>query len=114
MSRVKRGTTTKAKHKSVLAKTKGFRHGRKNLIKLARQADVKAGQYAYRDRRVKKRTMRALWIIKLNAAVRAEGLTYSEFIKRLTEKNITINRKVLSDLAVKEPTAFAAVVAKVK
>ena len=112
--RVKTGTVRHANHKKIIKAAKGYIGRRKSVFKLAKQAVVKAGQYTYRDRRVKKRTMRALWIIKLNAAVRAEGLTYSEFIKRLTEKNITINRKVLSDLAVKEPTAFAAVVAKVK
>lgn len=112
--RVKTGIVRRANHKKIIKQTKGYIGRRKSVFKLAKQAVIKAGQYSYRDRRVKKRTMRALWIVKLNAAVRMQGLTYSEFIKKMTEKNITINRKVLSDLAVKEPAAFAAIVAKVK
>ncbi len=112
--RVKTGTVRRANHKKIIKQTKGYIGRRKSVFKLAKQAVLKAGQYAYRDRRTKKRTMRALWIVKLNAAVRMQGLTYSEFIKKMTEKNITINRKVLSDLAVKEPAAFAAIVEKVK
>jgi len=109
--RVKTGTVRHDNHKKIIKAAKGYIGRRKSVFKLAKQATIKAGQYAYRDRRNKKR---ALWIIRLNAAVRAEGMTYSQFIKKLTEKNITINRKILSDLALKEPTAFAAVVAKVK
>lgn len=112
--RVKTGIVRRANHKKIIKQTKGYIGRRKSVFKLAKQAVIKAGQYSYRDRRAKKRTMRALWIVKLNAAVRMQGLTYSEFIKKMTEKNITINRKVLSDLAVKEPAAFAAIVAKVK
>jgi large subunit ribosomal protein L20 len=112
--RVKTGTVRHDNHKKIIKAAKGYIGRRKSVFKLAKQATIKAGQYAYRDRRNKKRSMRALWIIRLNAAVRAEGMTYSQFIKKLTEKNITINRKILADLALKEPNAFAAVVAKVK
>lgn len=112
--RVKTGVVRRANHKKIIKATKGYIGRRKSVFKLAKQAVLKAGQYSYRDRRVKKRTMRALWIVKLNAAVRMQGLTYSEFIKKMTEKNITVNRKILSDLAVKEPTVFAAIVDKVK
>ncbi len=112
--RVKTGTTRRAKHKKVLKAAKGYIGRRNSVYKLAKQATVKAGQYAYRDRRVKKRTFRALWILRLNAALRAEGVKYSDFIHGLTLKKIDINRKLLADLAVKEPAAFSAIVAKVK
>ena len=112
--RVKTGIVRRANHKKIIKATKGYIGRRKSVFKLAKQAVLKAGQYSYRDRRAKKRTMRALWIVRLNAAVRAEGMIYSEFVKKLAEKNITINRKILSDLALKEPEAFSAVVAKVK
>lgn len=112
MPRVKRGVSVRKRHKNLLAKTKGFRQGRKNLVKQARQASVKAMTHAFRDRRTKKRTFRALWIIRLNAALRTHGLTYSRFIPMLEKANITLNRKVLSELAVDHPTEFEAVVKK--
>ncbi|MBM2820529.1 MAG: ribosomal protein bacterial-type, large subunit ribosomal protein [Candidatus Berkelbacteria bacterium] len=114
MPRVKRGMTTKAKHKSLFAKTKGFRHGRKNLVKMARQADMKAGQYAYRDRRVKKRTFRQLWIIQINAACRQNDIKYSTFIKGLKDKKIELDRKVLADIAENNPEEFKKIIEKVK
>lgn len=114
MSRVKRGTTVKAKHKRILAKTKGFRHGRKNLVKLARQADTKAGQYAYRDRRVKKRDFRRLWIVQINAACRLNGIKYSIFMNGLKNKKIELDRKVLSQIANENPEEFKKLVEKVK
>ena len=110
MSRVKRGTTVRKKHKSLLQKTKGFRHGRKNLVKMARQADLKAGLYAYRDRRNKKREFRRLWIIQINAACRINGLSYSKFINGLKKNKIELDRKILSDLAQNKPAIFAKIV----
>lgn len=114
MPRVKRGTTTRAKHKSLLAKTKGFRHGRKSLVKMARQADTKAGQYAYRDRRNKKRDFRRLWITQINAACKLNDIKYSIFMNGLKKKDIELDRKVLSDLARNNPEEFTKLVAKVK
>ena len=114
MSRVKRGVTTKRRHKKLLKLTKGYRHGRKNLIKQAMQAVLKAGTYAYRDRRTKKRTFRALWIIKVNAACRANGIKYSEFIKKLADNKIELDRKILADLAENNPEEFAKIVERVK
>ena len=110
MSRIKRGVTTRAKHKRILDQAKGYRGRRKNTIRVARQAVEKAGQYAYRDRKVKKRTFRALWIQRINAAVREHGLTYSRFISGLAKAQIEVDRKVLSDLAIHEPAAFKALV----
>ena len=116
MARVKRGTTTKAKHKRILNQAKGYYGRRKNTIRVAKQAVEKAGQYAYRDRKVKKRNFRALWIQRINAAVRAhdEALTYSKFINGLTKAGIEVDRKVLADLAVHEPEAFGAIVDQAK
>jgi len=114
MSRVKRGTTTKNRHKKLLAKTKGFRHTRKNLVRVAHQAMLKAETFKYRDRRNKKRDFRALWIIKINAACRAEGITYSKFIKALKDKKIELDRKILADLAENHPEEFKKIVEKVK
>lgn len=114
MPRVKRGVTSHAKHKSLLSKTKGFRHGRKNLVKLARQADTKAGQYAYRDRRVKKRDFRRLWIVQINAACRLNDIKYSTFMNSLKKKEIELDRKVLADLAENEPEEFKKLVEKAK
>lgn len=111
--RVKRGVFRRAKHKKVLKLAKGFQGRRKSVFTLAKQAVIKAGQYAYRDRKVKKRDFRSLWISEINAAVREMGISYSTFISKLSAANITINRKVLADLAVKEPKAFKAIVAKV-
>ena len=114
MSRVKRGVTAHAKHKNILEQAKGYRGRRKNTIRVARQAVEKAGQYAYRDRKVKKRTFRALWIQRLNAAVRPFGLTYSRFIDGLAKSGITVDRKVLSDLAIHEPASFQLIAEKAK
>lgn len=112
MPRVKRGVSVRKRHHNLLARTKSFRHGRKNLVKQARQASVKAMTHAFRDRRVKKRTFRALWIVRLNAALRVHGLTYSKFIPMLAKANITLNRKVLSELATDHPAEFEAIVTK--
>ena len=114
MARVKRGTTTRTKHKRLLEQAKGYWGRRKNTIRVARQAVEKAGQYAYRDRKVKKRNFRALWIQRINAAVRAEGLTYARFMHGLKLAEVDLDRKVLADLAMNEPAAFSAVVAQSK
>lgn len=114
MSRVKRGVTSHAKHKKVIKAAKGYFGRRKNAIKTARQAVEKAGQYAYRDRRAKKRTFRALWITRINAATREVGMTYARFIDGLSKAGIEVDRKVLADLAVKEPEAFKAIAEKAK
>ncbi len=114
MARVKRGVTAHAKHKKVLKAAKGYYGRRKNTIRVAKQAVEKANQYAFRDRKRKKRTFRALWIQRLNAAVRAFDLTYSRFIAGLGKAGVTIDRKVLSDLAIHEPAAFQAIVEKAK
>lgn len=114
MPRIKRGVTTRAKHKRILDQAKGYRGRRKNTIRIARQAVEKAGQYAYRDRKVKKRNFRALWIQRINAAVREQGMTYGTFINGLTKAGVEVDRKVLSDLAVHEPAAFTALVDQAK
>jgi len=114
MARVKRGVTGHAKHKKVLKQAKGFYGRRKNTIRVAKQAVEKANQYAYRDRKRRKRTFRALWIQRLNAAVRPFGLNYSRFINGLDLAGVTVDRKVLSDLAIHEPAAFEAIVEKAK
>jgi large subunit ribosomal protein L20 len=114
MARVKRGVTAHAKHKKVLDAAKGFYGRRKNTIRIAKQAVEKSLQYAYRDRKNRKRNFRALWIQRINAAVREHGLTYGRFIDGLNKSGIEIDRKVLSDLAIHEPQAFAALVAKSK
>ena len=114
MSRVKRGVTAHAKHKKVFKAAKGYYGRRKNTIRVAKQAVEKAGQYAFRDRKRKKRTFRALWIQRLNAAVRPFGLTYSRFIFGLGKAGLLMDRKVLSDLAIREPAAFEAVVQQAK
>jgi large subunit ribosomal protein L20 len=114
MARVKRGVTTHAKHKRILADAKGYYGRRKNTIRIARQAVEKAGQYAYRDRKVKKRTFRGLWIQRINAAVRAEGLTYGVFMHGLKLAGVTLDRKILADLAMNEGAAFSAIVAQAK
>jgi large subunit ribosomal protein L20 len=108
MARVKRGVTAHAKHKKVLKKAKGYHGRRKNTIRVAKQAVEKAMQYAYRDRKRKKRTFRALWIQRINAAVREHGLTYGRFIDGLGKAGIEIDRKVLADLAVKDAAGFKA------
>ena len=114
MARVKRGVTSHAKHKKVLKAAKGFYGRRKNTIRIAKQAVEKSMQYAYRDRKNRKRTFRALWIQRLNAAVREHGLTYSRFIDGLGKAGIEVDRKVLSDIAIREPEAFAAIVQQAK
>ena len=114
MSRVKRGVTSHAKHKKVYKAAKGFYGRRKNTIRAAMAAVEKAGQYAFRDRKRKKRTFRALWIQRLNAAVREHGLTYSRFIDGLGKAGVEVDRKVLSDIAIHEPDAFKAIVEQAK
>jgi large subunit ribosomal protein L20 len=114
MPRVKRGTTARARHKKVLAQAAGFTRRRKNVFRVAKEAVMKAGQYAYRDRRNKKRTFRALWIARINAAVREHGLSYSVFMNGLTKAEIGLDRKILADMAVLDKPGFAAVVEKVK
>jgi len=114
MPRVKRGIITKKKHKKLRARAKGRRLLNRTTIKRARQADLKAGIQAYRDRRVKKRTMRQLWNIRINAAIRPLGLNYSRFIKALKDKNIELDRKILSTLAQDEPEVFKKIVEEIK
>ena len=114
MPRVKRGVTARARHKKVLDAAKGFRGRRKNVWRIANEAVMKAGQYAYRDRRNKKRTFRALWIARINAAVREHGMSYSVFMSGLKRANIEIDRKVLADLAVSDKAAFAQIASQVK
>lgn len=114
MPRVKRGVTARARHKKVLAQAKGFRGRRGSAYRIAKEAVMKAGQYAYRDRRNKKRVFRALWIARINAAVREHGMTYSAFINGLNKADIGLDRKVLADMAVLDKPGFAAVVDKVK
>ena len=110
MARTKRGVVSRAKHKKVLKKVKGQYGRRKNTIRIARQAMEKAMQYAYRDRRAKKREFRSLWIQRINAGVRAEGLTYAKFINGLAKSKIKLDRKVLAELAYNNPEAFKSVV----
>jgi large subunit ribosomal protein L20 len=114
MARVKRGVTSHAKHKKVYKQVKGQRGRRKNTIRVAKQAMEKAQQYAFRDRKRRKRTFRALWIQRINAAVRPFGLNYSKFIAGLDKAGITVDRKILSDLAIREPASFQAIVEKAK
>ena len=114
MARVKRGVTAHAKHKKTLKAAKGYYGRRKNTIRIAKQAVEKAMQYAYRDRKVKKRTFRALWIQRINAAVREHGLTYGRFIHALDKSGIEIDRKVLADIAVRDPAALKALVEQVQ
>ncbi|OGY50630.1 MAG: 50S ribosomal protein L20 [Candidatus Buchananbacteria bacterium RIFCSPLOWO2_01_FULL_56_15] len=114
MPRVKRGKTHVAKRKRLFKQAKGFRWGRKNVIRLAKTAVIKAGVHAYRGRKGKKRTNRALWQIRINAAVRPHGLSYSKFINLLKVKKIELDRKVLSELAAKHPKVFDAIVKEVK
>jgi large subunit ribosomal protein L20 len=110
MARVKRGVTSHAKHKKVFKAAKGYYGRRKNTIRIAKQAVEKANQYAYRDRKNRKRSFRALWIQRINAAVREHGLTYGRFIDGLGKAGVDVDRKVLADLAVREPAAFKAIV----
>ncbi len=114
MARVKRGVTAHARHKKVLEAAKGYFGRRKNTIRIARQAVEKAGQYAYRDRKVKKRNFRALWIQRINAAARLEGLTYGVFMHGCKLANIEVDRKIMADLAIHQPEAFSAILAQAK
>jgi large subunit ribosomal protein L20 len=114
MARVKRGVTSHAKHKKVYKATKGHYGRRRNTIRIAKQSMEKAQQYAYRHRKTKKRSFRALWIQRINAAVRPFGLNYSRFIDGLARAGLVVDRKVLSDLAITEPAAFQAIVEKAK
>jgi large subunit ribosomal protein L20 len=114
MPRVKRGVTARARHKKVLDQAKGFRGRRKNVWRIANEAVMKAGQYAYRDRRVRKREFRALWIARINAAARECGLTYSAFMNGLKKASIDLDRKVLADLAVFDKPAFAKIASQAK
>ncbi|AEV35520.1 50S ribosomal protein L20 [Pseudovibrio sp. W64] len=112
MSRVKRGVTAHARHKKVIKAAKGYYGRRKNTIRVAKQAVEKAAQYAYRDRKARKRNFRALWIQRINAATREHGMTYGRFIDGLNKAGIEVDRKVLSDLAINQPDAFKALVEK--
>ncbi|MDX1593381.1 MAG: 50S ribosomal protein L20 [Gammaproteobacteria bacterium] len=114
MPRVKRGVTARNRHKKVLAEAKGYYGARSRVYRVAKQAVIKAGQYAYRDRRQRKRQFRALWIARINAAAREHGLSYSRFINGLSRSGIEVDRKVLADLAVNDKAAFAAVAAQAK
>ena len=114
MSRVKRGVTAHARHKKILALAKGYRGRRKNVFRIAKQAVMRAGQYAYRDRRTKKRVFRTLWIARINAASRGLGLSYSKFMAGLKKAQVEIDRKVLADMAVNDPAAFGSIVEKAR
>lgn len=114
MSRVKRGVTARAKHKKVMAQAKGYRGRRSRVFRVANQAVTKAGQYAYRDRRQRKREFRRLWIVRINAAARECGLSYSRLMEGLRRSAVEVDRKVLADLAVFDKTAFAAIADKAK
>ncbi|MBD3894292.1 50S ribosomal protein L20 [Halomonas sp. ML-15] len=114
MTRVKRGVVARRRHKKVLKQAKGYYGARSRVFRVAKQAVIKAGQYAYRDRRQRKRQFRALWIARINAAARINGMSYSRFIDGLKKAEIEIDRKVLADLAVHEKAAFAAIVEKAK
>lgn len=114
MPRVKRGVTAHARHKKILAKAKGYREARSRVFRVAKQAVTRAGQYAYRDRKQKKRVFRALWVVRINAAARECGLSYSRFIAGLQKAAISVDRKVLADIAVFDKPAFAALVEKAK
>ncbi len=114
MPRVKRGVTAGKRHKKVLKKAKGYQGARSRVYRVAKQAVIKAQQYAYRDRKQRKRQFRALWIIRINAAAREHGMSYSQFINGLKKANIEIDRKVLADLAIQNKNAFAAIAEKAK
>lgn len=114
MPRVKRGVTARAAHKKVLKQAKGYRGARSRVFRVAKQAVTKAGQYAYRDRKAKKRTFRRLWIARINAAARANGITYSRLIQGLTLAGIEVDRKMLADIAIADEPAFTAIVAQAK
>ena len=114
MPRVKRGVVARARHKKILVQAKGYRGRRNAVFRIAKEAVMKAGQYAYRDRRTRKRVFRQLWIARINAASRGLGLSYSKFMAGLKKASIEIDRKVLADMAVNDPAAFGSIVDKVK
>jgi len=114
MTRVKRGVTAKARHKKVLKQAKGYYGARSRVYRVAKQAVIKAKQYAYRDRKQRKRQFRSLWIVRINAAARESGLTYSQFMNGLTKANIELDRRVLADLAVHDEAGFARLVEQAK
>ena len=114
MARVKRGVIAGARHKKILKLAKGYKGARSRVFRVAKQAVIKAGQYAYRDRRQKKRNFRALWIQRINAGARLHGMSYSEFMGKVNSKGIELNRKTLADLAMNHPDAFKAVVDSLK
>ncbi|MEM6819603.1 MAG: 50S ribosomal protein L20 [Pseudomonadota bacterium] len=114
MARVKRGVVARARHKKVLSKAKGYYGARRKVFRVAKQAVIKAGQYAYRDRRTRKREFRRLWIARINAAARINGLSYSRLMHGLSKAEIEIDRKVLADLAVHQPESFAALAEQAK
>ena len=114
MPRVRRGVTAKARHNKVISRAKGYRGARKNVFRVANQAVMKAEQYAYRDRRQRKRQFRALWIVRINAAARIHDLSYSRFIDGLGRANISLDRKVLADMAVNDQVAFAVLAERAK
>ncbi|CAN5199557.1 50S ribosomal protein L20 [soil metagenome] len=107
MARIKRGVTTRRRHKAVIERAQGYRGTRNRLFKRANEAIMRAGQYAYRDRRQRKRQMRRLWIIRINAAARENGMPYGRFIEGLTKAGVVVDRKILADLAVRDPQAFS-------
>lgn len=114
MPRVKRGTVVKNRHKKLFSQTKGYKHGRKNIVRHAKQALIKAKTFSYRDLKVKKRNFRSLWIIKINAGARANGMTYRSFINGLKKANIDLDRKILAQLALEYPDKFQEIVSRVK
>jgi large subunit ribosomal protein L20 len=114
MARVKRGVIAHARHKKVLGKAKGYYNARRKIFRAAKQAVIKAGQYAYRDRKTNKRNFRALWIVRINAEARVHGLSYSKLIAGLNLAGLTIDRKVLADIAMNDPAAFAVIAQKAK
>ena len=114
MARVKRGVVARRSHKKILKAAKGYYGARSRVFRVAKQAVIKAGQYAYRDRKVKKRNFRALWITRINAQARQEGISYSKLIAGLKRANVELDRRVLADLAIHDKAAFAAVVGKAK
>ena len=114
MARIKRGVVAKARHKKILCKAKGYYGARSKLFKTAKQAVIKAGQYAYRDRRQRKRQFRALWITRINAAARLHGMSYSRLINGMNQAEMEVDRKILADIAVHDPEAFGAIAAQAK
>ncbi|MFI0547179.1 MAG: 50S ribosomal protein L20 [Brachymonas sp.] len=114
MARVKRGVTARARHKKILKAAKGYREARSRVFRVAKQAVTRAGQYAYRDRKVRKREFRGLWIVRINAAARSHGITYSQFIAGLNKAQISLDRKVLAEIAFHDAAAFAGIVSSVQ